>query len=96
MSATTTERYARRRRSEATKLSQQRAKAWSDMDDDRPLQMSDDKLDRWPSDTDIQVTGPVSDVSERQMEDQPVERPAAPAALAALAAIPMEALLAIT
>ena len=62
-------------------------------DDDEPLQMSDDQLYRRPSDTDSQVSGPVSDASDRQMEDQPVELPAAPAAPAA---IPMEALLAIT
>ena len=93
MSTTTKERYARRKRSEANKLSQQRATAWSDTDDDGPLQMSDDQLDRRPSDTDSQASGPVSDTSNRRMEEQLHGQPAAPAAPAA---IPMEALLAIT
>ena len=55
--------------------------------------MSDDQLDRRPSDTDSQVSGPASDASDRQMENQPVEQPAAPAAPVAIL---IEALLAIT
>ena len=90
MSATTKERYARRKRSEANKLSQQSETAWSDTDNDGPLQMSDDQLDRRPSDTDSQVGGPASDASDRPMEDQPVGQPAA------LVVMPIEALLAIT
>ena len=95
MSATTREQYACRWQSEANMLSQQRAMAWSDTDDDKPLQMSDIQLNRWPSYTDSQVSGLASDVSERQIEDQPVERPVAPAAPTP-AAIPIKALLAIT
>ena len=93
MSTTTKERYARRRRSEANRISQQRATAWSDTDDDRPAQMSDDQLDRRASDTDSHASRPASDASDRRLEDVPVEQPAAPAAPAA---ITMEALLAIT
>ena len=89
MSATTKERYARRKRSEANRNSQQRATAWSDTDDE---QMSDDQLDRQPSDAGSQVSGPVSVTSDRRLEDQPDGRPVTPAATA----IPMEALLAIT
>ena len=92
MSATTKERYARRKRSEANRISQQRATAWSDTDDG---QMSDDQLDGQPSDADSQVSGPVSVTSDRRLEDQPDGRPVTPAAPAATA-IPMEALLAIT
>ena len=90
MSTTTKERYARRRRSEANRLSQQRATPWSDSDDDRQPQMEAERTDRQQSDTDSQDSRPVSDFSE----ERPTERPAAPAA--APAAIPMEALLAIT
>ena len=93
MSTTTKERYARRRRSEANRISQRRATAWSDTDDDRPAQMSDDQLDRRASDTDSHASRPASDASDRRLEDVPVEQPAAPAAPAA---ITMEALLAIT
>ena len=92
MSTTTKERYARRKRSEANRLSQQRATPWSDTDDEL-VQMSDDQLDGRPFDTDSQVSGPVSDASNRRMDDQPAGHPAAPAAPAA---IPMEALLALT
>ena len=99
MSIRTKERYARRKRSEANKLSQHRAAAWSDADDDGPLQMSDDQLDRRPSNTDSQVSGPASDASDKPMEEQLTGQPAAPAtpaAPAAQAAIPMEAWLVIT
>ena len=89
MSTTTKERYARSKRLEANRLSQQRATAWSDTDDEL-VQMSDDQLDRRPSDTDSQVSGPASDASDRRVDDQPAGHPVAPAA------IPMEALLAIT
>ena len=89
MSTTTKERYARRKRSEANRLSQQRATPWSDTDE----QMSDDQLDERPSDTDSQVSGPASDASDRRMDNQPAGHPVAPAAPAA---IPMEALLALT
>ena len=68
MSATTKERYARRKRSEANKISQRRAAAWSDTDDG---QMSDDQRDGRPSDTDSQASGPASVASNEQMEDQP-------------------------
>ena len=93
MSTTTKERYARRRRSEANRISQRRATAWSDTDDDRPAQMSDDQLDGRASDADSHASRPASDASDRRLEDVPVEQPAAPAAPAA---ITMEALLAIT
>ena len=90
MSATTKERYARRKRSEANRFSQQQATAWSDTDDG---QMSDDQLDGRPSDSDSQVSGPASDTSDRQMEDQPAGHTVAPAPPAANS---MKALLAIT
>ena len=86
MSVTTRERYARRRDSEANKLSQQRATAWSDSEDDRPLQMEDGQTGGQLSDVDSQTNSQASDASEGQA----AERPATPAA------IPMEALLAIT
>ena len=89
MSTTTKERYARRKRSDANRLSQRRATPWSDTDE----QMSDDQLDERPSDADSQLSGLVSDASGRRMDDQPAGHPAAPAAPAA---IPMEALLALT
>ena len=89
MSTTTKERYARRKRSDANRLSQQRATPWSDTDE----QMSDDQLDERPSDTDSQVSGPASDASDRRMDNQPAGHPVAPAAPAA---IPMEALIALT
>ena len=92
MSATTKERYARRKRSEANRISQRRAAPWSDTDDG---QMSDEQRDERPSDADSQASGPASVASNGQMEDLPDGRPATPAAPAATA-IPMEALLAIT
>ena len=58
---------------------------WSDTDDNRPLQMSDNQLDKRS-----QVSGPASDANDRQMEDQPIKQPAAPAV------IPIEVLVAIT
>ena len=90
MSATTRERYARRRHSEANKLSQQRATAWSDSEDDSPLQMEDGQTDKQPSDVDSQISSRAPDASEGQAAERLVERPATPAA------IPMEDLLAIT
>ena len=63
MSMTTKERYARRKRSETNRLSQQRGTAWSDTDDGS-VQMNDNQLDRQPSDTDSQVSGPASDASD--------------------------------
>ena len=54
--------------------------AWSDTDDDRAFQISDDQLYRRPSDTDSQVSDKASTTGERQIEDQPVKRPEAPAA----------------
>ena len=89
MSATTKERYARRKRSEANRISQRRATPWSDTDNG---QMSDDQRDERPLDTDSQVSGPASVASNERIEDQPDGRPVTPAATA----IPMEALLAIT
>ena len=83
---TTKKRYARRRRLEANRLSQQRSTPWSDSDDNRQSQMKAEQTDGQPSDTDIQDRRPVSDFGERQ----PTERPVTPAA------IPMEAHLAIT
>ena len=55
--------------------------------------MSDDQLDRRPSDTDSQASGPASDTSDRRLEEQLTGQPAAPATPAAIL---MEALLAIT
>ena len=90
MSVTTKERYARRRQSEANRLSQKRATAWSDSEDDRPVQMEDGQADGRSSDVDSQIGSQASDASEGQAAERPVERPAAPAA------IPLEALLALT
>ena len=97
MSATTKERYARRKRSEANRISQRQATPWSDTDDGQMSdgQMSDDQRDERPSDTDSQASGPASVASNERMEDQPDGRPVTPAAPAATA-IPMETLLAIT
>ena len=89
MSTTTKEQYARRKRSDANRLSQRRATPWSDTDE----QMSDDQLDGRPSDAGSQLSGLVSDASGRRMDNQPAGHPVAPAAPAA---IPMEALLALT
>ena len=69
MSTMTKERYALGKRSEANRLSQQQATAWSDTDDDELVQMSDDQLDRRPSDTDSQVSGPASDASDRRVDN---------------------------
>ena len=80
MSATTKERYARRRQSEANKLSQKRATAWSDSEDDRPVQMEDGRS----SDVDSQIGSQASDASEGQAAERPVERPATPSAPAAI------------
>ena len=94
MSATTRERYARRRHSEANKLSQQRATAWSDSEDNRPLQMEDRQTGGHQlSNMDSQISSQASGASEEQTAERPVEQPAMPAAPAT---IPMEALLAIT
>ena len=91
MSATTKERYACRRRSEANRLSQQRATVWSDSDDGQ-LQMNDEQTDRRPSDTNSQIGGQASDSSDGQT----TKRPATPVTPATSAAIPIEALLALT
>ena len=90
MSATTKENYARRRCSEANRLSQQRATAWSDSDD-RQLQVNGEQADRRPSDTDSQTGDQASNFSEEQKE-----RPVTPVMPAAPATIPMEAQLALT
>ena len=90
---TARETYARRRLSEANRVSQQRATPWSDSDDDRQPQMEAERTGGQPSDTDSQDSRPVSDFSEGQPTERPVT-PVAPAAPAAV--IPMEALLAIT
>ena len=90
---TTRERYARKKRSAANKISQQRATSWSDSDgdDERPLMEEAGQTDRQLSNSDSQKDGGSASVSSaRQPVEPAVTTPAAPAV------IPMEALLAIT
>ena len=93
MSTTTRERYARKKRSAANKISQQRVTRWfdSDGDDERPPMEKGGQTDRQLYDLDSQEdNGPASVSSAGQPVEPAVTMPAAPAA------IPIEALLAIT
>ena len=93
MSTTTRKRYARKKRSAANRISQQRATPWSDSDGDdkRPPIEEGGQTDRQLSDSDSQEDGGPAFLSSAGQPVEPaVTTPAAPAV------IPMEALLAIT
>ena len=77
----TRERYAHRRRSEANRLSQQRATPWFDSDDDRRSPMEEVQMDRQLSDTDSPDRGPVSSFRKGQPAEPPVTTQAAPAVI---------------
>ena len=88
MSTTTRERYARKKRSAANKISQQRATPWSDSDgdDEGPPMEEGGQADRQLSDSDSQEDGGPASVSRAGQPVEPaVMTPAAPAV------IPMEA-----
>ena len=90
MSTTTREKYARKKRLAANRISQQRATPWSDSDgdDERPPMEEGGRTDRQLSDSESQEdSGPASVSSAGQPVEPTVTTPAV---------IPMEALLAIT